>query len=616
MLIDEYHQRIIKCQNCPRKGRITNGHLHCTVDGANILAHAESGECPLGFYVPGATITTGRAGVPRPIAGPNAASPRTIALRQTICAACDHSKGSGGKSCDLCGCSLGSKLRDYDSNCPAGYWPNHLPRERWFSHTGAIGDVIYALHAIRAAGGGSLYIHHDASIRREHYMKPWHAAALTPLLALQPYLHHFELTDPWPTATHPLDTFRDLGIYKNDLISLHHKAIGLPTPGGAAEHDPWLTVDRAEHVAPVVIHRSARYRNRFGEAIWERICAAYPDKVFVGLPAEHADFCDRFGDVPYHPTKDLLELARVITGAQLYCGNQSSPFAIATGLGVPTVLEVDPLIPDCCFLRDNAVHAWTPDVELPKLGTPAPRREPIVHVFHDLDLTGHPDRARVENARWTWVQMAGIDQAYKFLPFTPTRTSRDIGDTRAVPYLRDLLDAATEGAIDSDIVVWSNLDICLVPEASRIIRRKLRRGPCCFSRRVDVDDARPHLFISDLHGRAVHGGTDLFAFRASWWRRRRLDMPDMFLACEAFDFVLRHLMLADHPLAEITPPIIYHERHEAFWAKKENIADNPAQKHNRGLAVEWCRENGFDDRLFGEESAYLLRDDLAVSPAK
>jgi hypothetical protein len=87
----------------------------------------------------------------------------------------------------------------------------------------------------------------------------------------------------------------------------------------------------------------------------------------VGSPGEHADFIERFGDVPYHPTANLLELASVIAGSRIFVGNQSSPYAISEGLKVRSVLEGWFVRPDCCYYREGCVYGWDEYVKLPEL---------------------------------------------------------------------------------------------------------------------------------------------------------------------------------------------------------------------------------------------------------
>lgn len=583
--------------------------MMCDVDGRDVVEHAEAGECPQGFYDPNSKVSLGKAGVHRPIASLSAASPRLIALRQSVCEGCSNRRNG---SCLLCGCTLASKIRDQKSSCPAGKWgPVGLGDDLWFSHTGAMGDILYSLHAVRAATPSHLkarfYVHHDASIRPEHYMGQRQYLAMKPLVEAQPYISEFVLGDPWPTATHRLDTFRDHGFFDNNLIALHHVALGLE---GEIRFEPWLIAPDPLPVAPVVVFRSNRYRNREGDAMWQRVHEKYPDKVFLGLPGEHADYEDRFGKIPYMETTDLLHAAQVMRGADLVIGNQTSLFAVATGIGCRTVLEVDPTIPDCCFPDFDSVHMWHRDVALPDVKYTLQPWDTIHHVHHGF--TPDVDKKRVANAKLSWHRAELADRNWRSIPIWPDFTSRQIGDERSVPYINDLLDHACN-IPDDDIVVWTNLDVCLCMDAPEIIRRKLSNGDCCFARRVDVEDGRKVLMRLDLHHREVHGGTDLFAFRAGWWKKNRHLMPKMFLACEAFDFVLRRIMLAQRPKAEITPTILYHEVHEAFWAKGKNLVENPAQRHNRKIAVAWCMENGWTHAL-NPEGTFLLKNDWDYSP--
>ena len=97
---------------------------------------------------------------------------------------------------------------------------------------------------------------------------------------------------------------------------------------GRIAYDPWLSVEGCVHAADVVVHRSPRYRNELFP--WGDAVALYAGRMaVVGSPEEHKEFCQRWGEVPYRPTRDYLELAQVIAGARLFIGNQSSPMAVA-----------------------------------------------------------------------------------------------------------------------------------------------------------------------------------------------------------------------------------------------------------------------------------------------
>ena len=62
--------------------------------------------------------------------------------------------------------------------------------------------------------------------------------------------------------------------------------------------------------------------------------------MFVGIESEHAWFEDTFKvRVPHYRTPDYMELARVITGSELFVCSMSSPCATALALGANMWVE-------------------------------------------------------------------------------------------------------------------------------------------------------------------------------------------------------------------------------------------------------------------------------------
>jgi ADP-heptose:LPS heptosyltransferase len=219
-----------------------------------------------------------------------------------------------------------------------------------FSHAGDIGDIIYSMPAMRAMGGGSLILH-PANYTRQR-MTQQVADSLRPLLEAQNYVRAVRFSqipegfalDGWREYTFPL--IYNLADRVLDMAGLPH-----------AERDlPWIAAE-PNRVASVVIHRSLRYRNpRFS---WPRILDRYSGKiVFIGLQNEHEDFEKNFGHIDYYPTANFLDLARVIAGADLFIGNQSSPLSLAVAMQKPFVLEQSPAAENwnCHFERPNAVY--------------------------------------------------------------------------------------------------------------------------------------------------------------------------------------------------------------------------------------------------------------------
>lgn len=213
---------------------------------------------------------------------------------------------------------------------------------------GDLGDCIAALPTIRALGGGTMFLRASAITRVKLTRDNWNGIDL--LLKAQPYISDVV---EW-TGNHGVDY--NLNLFRNRMNTWLRRGQGFDTNiadwildtfhvGREARDTPWLTVEPTR-VARVVINRTGPgrdnkfcYHNR--RFPWRRVIEKYNgNSVFIGSALEHEVFCDVFGDVPYHPTPNLFEAAKVIAGADLFVGNQSSPLWIAYGLFKPALVEV------------------------------------------------------------------------------------------------------------------------------------------------------------------------------------------------------------------------------------------------------------------------------------
>jgi tetratricopeptide (TPR) repeat protein len=210
---------------------------------------------------------------------------------------------------------------------------------RTWLHGGDSGDVIYALAAMRAGGGGHLYLTSVDNTREP--MAEAKIGFLAPLLLAQPYVTG---VGAWAGEAIAGDftIFRQKMLPDVDLASQHWRCVLNGPPEVTAR---WLTApDAAAHGRPVFA-RSPRYRNRNWDGFWGELKAAAPDALFVGSGKEHAEF----GHGEHVLAADALALARVIAGASVFVGNQSLPYAIAEGLKVGRLLEVSTFVPNCVF---------------------------------------------------------------------------------------------------------------------------------------------------------------------------------------------------------------------------------------------------------------------------
>jgi len=226
-----------------------------------------------------------------------------------------------------------------------------------YIHSGAAGDLVYALPAMRqhSLNHGEAKFHIVLGMKVQVH-RPWHVLNvlnIKPLLKIQPYVASVTRQTEESKWDFDCDLFRDLVRVRH----IKHKNIAtyvcdvLSVPPSCAD-EPWLTVDTPTHVEnkPVVINQTARYRNmRFP---WGKVMQRYgPHAVFVGTQFEWERFCFQRGNIPYLPTANALELARVIAGSKLFIGNQSLCYAIAEGLKQNTIQETSKAFPNCIWNR-------------------------------------------------------------------------------------------------------------------------------------------------------------------------------------------------------------------------------------------------------------------------
>jgi hypothetical protein len=234
----------------------------------------------------------------------------------------------------------------------------------WFSHSGDLGDIVYSLPAIRAAGGGTLYLFHNPQ-KPCTRMTRERADLIRPLLLAQDYIDDVIFWEAANAKDHPLNQFRD-NMGGHTIADGHLLALG--NRNLLERNRAWLRVDDPREDFSVVFNRTSRYQNP--DFPWKRVWEQYgSEAAFLGLRREYEDFCKQIGEVAYLETADLLQAARVIAGSRLFVGNQSCPYAIAEGLKVNAILEVSNHYPNCCFPRIGVLHGRHDSIELPEIET-------------------------------------------------------------------------------------------------------------------------------------------------------------------------------------------------------------------------------------------------------
>lgn len=223
-----------------------------------------------------------------------------------------------------------------------------------FRVSGDLGDCIFQLALLHSLGGKhALY-----AVDRPGITAPFTSRfdLLKPLIDAQPYIESSECTEEEPDVD--LVKFRRFHSAVTTLIAAncaeYHRKTGVyPDCDGS---EPWLFVEPDKKFAgKIIIARSPRYNNPWFP--WDEVVKHNEDRLlFVGIDKEYHSFCLSFGHVERLVVKDFLHLAQAIAGSGFFIGNQSSPHAVAMGLGVNIIQEVCLEQPDCIYDRSNVMY--------------------------------------------------------------------------------------------------------------------------------------------------------------------------------------------------------------------------------------------------------------------
>jgi hypothetical protein len=121
-----------------------------------------------------------------------------------------------------------------------------------------------------------------------------------------------------------------------------------------------------------------------------------------------------------------------------------------------------------------------------------------------------------------------------------------------------------------DILIIINRDICLVPEATAIIRSymDLHNIDSCFAKRIDIITTRL-LTFHDIKDVPEYEGIDLFAFRPSASCIDELSRVDLMLGRATWDN-----FWADKAKNKLPYNVCYHLPHESEWLTQSGVEGN------------------------------------------
>ena len=236
-----------------------------------------------------------------------------------------------------------------------------------FKHSGDLGDIIFSLPVIKAVGGGILYLDPKGGEKEplvswgnglfnSTKMKEDTIESVRELLEYQDYIEEVRLWDG-EEVDYNLDMFR-MHVRYNNLSDSHLAAFGISFK---ERDESWLKVPSSvidDVDRDVVFARSCRYHGNY--SFWETIDRELVSKAFfLGFKEEYEQFkytYPHMSEVPLREVKNIMEMAQIISGADLFVGNQGLPQAIAEGLKKPMLNEVFRPYPAAVFHREDAKY--------------------------------------------------------------------------------------------------------------------------------------------------------------------------------------------------------------------------------------------------------------------
>lgn len=243
-----------------------------------------------------------------------------------------------------------------------------------YKHSGTFGDLIYSLCLAKRFGPGKFYLHLDQInwIGKHYYGStpaPFHQNRMTEddfyylkdFMLRQDCIEDFQILDKDAEITHNLDRFREIFVgHPGNYIQCYAWSFNIKDPQEIQllETTPWLTADQKTiKNRKIIVNRTERWLPSNLSKFWTESLEQGWDSsaVFIGLEKEYDIFVKTTGwkDCIYQPTKNLLEWAELINGADCFVGNQSVGLSIAVGLGKPFFCEMRTDLPrernECYF---------------------------------------------------------------------------------------------------------------------------------------------------------------------------------------------------------------------------------------------------------------------------
>ena len=244
----------------------------------------------------------------------------------------------------------------------------------------------------------------------------------------------------------------------------------------------------------------------------------------------------------------------------------------------------------------------------------------LIHCVERHKQMDKDSERRVLQAQDSWVTLYKTGQVLPAHVWEYERSSEQLGDSRRLPYLKDVLLAGLNGGSRNDFIFWTNDDSILHPRIGEHLLKLLCDKPAVSSFRINFHkgsipdlDQPAHQLLALSRALDPPGdidlGRDLFAFRKDWLREHWHEIPDFFLGELEFDLVMAYLIRKTYGVVttkanmdkvisdcEIPKGWVLHEKHNRLWTSRNHEASS-AKAWNRKLATDFYLENDMNSLI-------------------
>lgn len=314
----------------------------------------------------------------------------------------------------------------------------------------------------------------------------------------------------------------------------------------------------------------------------------------------------------------VYDLLGLMDHAAALVSIDTSALHLATASGVPTVALVNSepwlgTMPRCnCARRIPYKDALANVVAATREALAAPRRAlpslaainpPQRTLFHAVERHEGPRDPRKEAAWKSWdaLYAQGVVPCHYW---NYARDARSIGDHRALPFLKDVLEFAMAQAADDDIIFLTNDDNVLHPQLPAVLRYHVAVHGACSSQRCEFRRrpvpplTQPPSAFASLGD--PHIGRDLFAFTKGWLTQHWDEIPDFILGASDWDLAMACYIRLEKGIittrksietsiwpCELERGLVSHAQHVSRWSDPKNVNTAASQIWNRKLFRAW-----------------------------